>query len=170
MMIRLWVFGLACALSVGVAHAQANFWQVQTSDDGTVIATAGATQTGSDGTIVTLLNIGFNGQRGCRAELGFAVLKGTTYGKAIGKQSPPRTEPILLMVDGARVATPAPTLVKYDNGWEAVSAAAGTILEAISAGTTASVRILPGTPLFQLPISGAGAAITQAQRECANSR
>lgn len=163
--------GLMCALSASpVAHAQGNLWRIGTSDDRTVIATVAMDHTGSGGTIVTMLNVGFNAQRGCRAELGFAMLKSATYGDAVGKQSPPRTEPIVLMVDGVRVVTPAPTLVKYDNGFEAVFAADTIIVQALSAGTIATVRILSGTPTFEVPISGAGAAITQAQRQCAATR
>ena len=168
---RPWVLGLTCVFLAGpIAHAQGNLWQVQTSNDKTVTATVTAEQVGSGGTIMTLLNVGFNAQRGCRAELGFAMLKGAAYGETVGKQSPPRTEPIVLMVDDVRVVTPAPTLIKYSNGWEAVSAADTTIVQAISAGTKATVRILSGTPTFELSISGAGAAIMQAQRQCAATR
>ena len=142
-----WIFGLMCALSTdSTAHAQENLWKIQTSDDRTVVATVAMDHAGVGGTIVTLLNIGFNAKRGCRAELGFAILKSGIYGEVVGKQSPPRTQPIMLMVDGARVVTPAPILVKYDNGWEAVSAADSTIVQSLSTGTTATVRILSGTP------------------------
>jgi hypothetical protein len=165
----LWSSGLLIAMWAGsVAHAQVNIWQVGISDDGTVTATAASDHTGSVGTVVTMLNVGFNRKRGCRAELGFAVLKGATYGEPVGKQSPPRTEPIMLAVDGVQVSTPAPILVKYDNGFEAVFPADTLIVQALSSGTIARVRLVTGTPTFEFSISGARAAITQAQRQCAS--
>jgi hypothetical protein len=80
--------------------------------------------------------------------------------------SPPHTEPVSLVVDQNPVATPAPVLVKYDNGVEAVFAASRQIVQALVAGTTATVQIVPGTPRFEFPIAGAGAALDAARRQC----
>ena len=74
-------------LAGSVAYAQANIWQVGTSDDGTVTATAASDPAGRVGTVITMLNVGFNRNRGCRAELGFAILKGATYGELERKPS-----------------------------------------------------------------------------------
>ena len=160
-------FGVMIAVGAGsVIHAQINVWHVSTSDDGTVIASAASDRAGDVGTVVTMLNVGFNGKRGCRAELGFAVLKGATYGEPVGKRSPPRTEPIMLEVDGVQLPTPAPTVVQYDNGFEAVFSANTTIVQALSLGSIAKARLLSGAPIFEFSLSGARAAIAQAQRQC----
>lgn len=164
---KIYVLAMMFLLPVSsFAYARESLWQIHTGDDGTVVATIAIDQTGSLGTIMTLLNVGFSVQRNCRAELGFAMLKGPAYGEAIGKQSPPSTHAISLTVDGALIITPAPTLVKYDNGWEAVSATDTTMMRALSLGTIATVRMLSGTPTFEFPISGAGAAIALAHRKC----
>ena len=70
------------------------------------------------------------------------------------------------VVDGVQVSTPAPILVKYDNGFEAVFPADTLIMQALSSGTVARIRLLTGTPMFEFSISGARAAIAQAQRQC----
>lgn len=159
--------GLTIALGAGsVTHAQIDTWQVSTNDDGSVIASSASYHAGNPGTVVAILDVSFNGKRGCRAELGFAVLRGATYGELVGKQSPQRTEPIILEVDGVQLPTPAPTLVEYDNGVKAVSSASATIVQALSLGTIAKVRLSSGTPPFEFSISGARAAIAQAQRRC----
>ena len=160
-------FSLISAIGGGsVTGAQVDTWQIRTNADGTVIASAASDHAVDVGTVVTILSVGFNVKRGCRAELGFAVLSSANYGEPIGKQSPPRSEPIIFEVDGVQLPTPVPTLLKYDNGLEAVFSANVTILQALSLGTVAKVRLFSGTPTFEFSISGAGTAIAQAQRQC----
>lgn len=160
-------FGLISAIEAGsVTRAQGDIWQVRTNADGTVIASAASDHAVDVRTVMTVLSVGFNVKRGCRAELGFAVLNSAHYGELIGKQPPPRAEPIMFEVDGVQLPTPGPTLVKYDNGFEAVSSANATIVQALSLGTIARVRLTSGTPTFELMIAGGGTAIAQAQRQC----
>jgi len=98
------------------------------------------------------------------------MLKGAYYGNPIGKILPTQTEPVKLIVDEAKVATPAPFLVKYDNGLEAVFPADVRIIRALAIGTMATIQIVSGTPKFEFPIAGADVAIAQAQRECISNR
>lgn len=149
------------------AHAQKGLWAIRVSDDGTVVASIAMDHPGASGTtITTLMNVGFGPKGGCQPEIGFAILKGEGYGKIVGKMSPPRTEPVSLKVDQKSVPTQAPFLVKYGNGLEAVFPADRQVVEALAAGTTATVQIVSGTPKFEFPISGAGAAMAEARRLC----
>ena len=75
------------------AVAQSSAWQVQRSDDGTVVASIGVDYPGGQGvTILGLLNVGFGTRDGCQPEIGVALLKGAHYGSAVGRISPPRIE------------------------------------------------------------------------------
>jgi len=160
----------ACLLTAFGAHARQSSWTVQASDDGTVVARVAMDHRGTTGTtIMTVLNVGYGRKNGCQPEFGIAMLKGSGYGSPVGKISPPSTEPITLVVDESRVPTPAPFLVKYDNGIEAVFAASPEIVQALVAGTTATVQIVSGTPTFEFPLTGAGAALDAARRQCMSS-
>ena len=164
---------LAClAVMCGTpASAQGSLWGVQTSDDGTVVASIVTDHPTATGTmVVSMLNIGFGPTRGCQPEIGIALLKGSGYGNPIGKMPPAQTEPVNLVVDQRLVSTPAPFLVKYDNGLEAIFPADAQILQSLAIGTTATVQIVSGTPRFDFPITGAGDAIANARRECLSSR
>jgi hypothetical protein len=155
---------LACLVATASvsAHAQKGLWTIQVSDDGTVVASIAMDHPGESGTtIVTLMNVGFGPKGGCQPEIGIAVLKGSGYGKPVGKMSPPYTEPVNLTVDQKPVSTQAPFLVKYDNGLEAVFPADRQVVEALASGTTATVQIASGTPRFEFPITGAAGAITK---------
>ena len=150
------------------ALAQSSAWQVQRSDDGSVVASLGMEYPSSQGvTILGLLNVGFGARDRCQPEIGVALLKGRHYGSAVGRISPPRTEPISLVINGVEIPTPAPFLVKYDNGLEVLFPGDPRILEALLGGSTAVVQIVPGTPQLTFPIAGGGEAIAEADRECA---
>lgn len=152
------------------ARAQKSLWDIQVSDDGTVVASIAMDHPGASGTaIVTLINVGFGPKGGCQPEIGIAMLKGEGYGKPIGKISPPHTEPVKLTVDQKPVPTQAPFLVKYDNGLEVVFPADRQVLDALATGTTATVQIVSGTPRFEFPITGAGNAIAEARKRCMSS-
>jgi hypothetical protein len=160
---------LACLVGTAgaSARAQKGFWTIQVSDDGTIVAGIAMDHPGASGTtVVTLMNVGFGPKSGCQPEIGIAMLKGDGYGTPVGKISPPHTEPVNLTVDQQRVSTQAPFLVKYDNGLEVVFAADQKVLGALAAGTTATVQIVPGTPRFEFPITGAGGAIAEARKRC----
>lgn len=169
--VKNWFIGVLVYLGAALnAYAQESLWRLQTSDDRTVTATIAMDHPTSGATIVTLLNVGFSPKTKCQAEVGIAMLKGSSYGNPVGRMSPPRTEPVSLMVDQTRVATPAPFLVKYDNGLEAVFPADQRIIQALIAGITATVQIVSGTPKFEFPIAGAGAIIAKAQRQCMSNQ
>lgn len=154
-----------------VVRAQQSPWRVSTSDDGTVLAALAMDHPEVLGaTILTVMTIGFEPQAGCHAEVGVAVLKGREFGSPVGRISPPRTEPVSLTVDGSLIPTPAPFLVKYDNGWEAIFLADRKIFQALITGRTATVQIVSGTPKFEFPIAGAAVAVSAAQQQCMSSR
>jgi hypothetical protein len=157
---------IAAAPAAG-AQAHNDLWRIETSDDGTVVANLAMDHPRASGTvIITVMNIGFGPKDGCQPEVGVAVLKGSGYGNSVGKVSPAQTEPMSLWVDGELIPTPAPFLVKYDNGLEAVFSAGQRVVRALTAGTTASVQIVPGTPRLVFPLAGAGRASSQALNEC----
>lgn len=116
------------------------------------------------------MNVGFAPKDGCQAELGIAMLKGNGYGTPVGRLSPPHTEPISFAVDKIPITTPAPFVVKYDNGLEAVFSADQSIMQAIANGTTATAQLVPGTPRVEFPISGARTAFDEALHECQLNR
>jgi hypothetical protein len=153
------------------AVAQSSAWQVQRSDDGTVVASVGVDYPGGQGvTILGLLNVGFGTRDGCQPEIAVALLKGAHYGSAVGRISPPRTEPMSLVIDGMSVATPAPYLVKYDNGLEVLFPGDQRTVDALASGSTAVVQIVPGSPRLMFPIAGASDDMEEAQRECQAAR
>lgn len=153
--------------TAGIAHSQSEQWKVQTADDETTVATIATDHLGRSGrTIVTLLNVGFAPNRECQPEIGIAMLEGSGYGKIIGKISPPRTEPIQLTVDDKLIATQQPFLVKYDNGLEVMFPADAALLGALTAGTTAIVQLVSGTPKFEFTLTGAGEAFAAARKRC----
>jgi hypothetical protein len=69
-------------------------------------------------------------------------------------------------VDKTPITTPAPFIVKYDNGLEAVFAISQPIMQALTNGTTATAQLVPGTPKLEFPIYGARAAFDKALRDC----
>ena len=148
------------------AYAQDTLWKVQRSDDGTVVTTLALDHAIATGTLVSLMNVGFAPKNGCQPELGIALLKGNGYGTPVGRISPPHTEPVSLVVDNIPITTPAPFVVKYDNGLEAVFAASQSIMQSIANGTTATAQLVPGTPRVEFPISGARTAFAEALHEC----
>lgn len=97
--------------------------------------------TASGPEVFSLLNIGFGPKDDCKAEVGIALLKGREYGAPVGRISPPRTEPVSLSVDDHLIPTPAPNLIKYDNGLEVVFLADGSVFQALISGTTATDKL-----------------------------
>jgi hypothetical protein len=160
---------LAFTLSAATLHAQESQWQIQTSGDGTILATIATDHPTATGTFMTVLSVGFGKGDGCIAELGLAILKGNGYGRPIGKTVPSQNEPMELMIDQVPLVTPAPFVVVYSNGAEALFAADQSIVQALLKGAIADVRIIPGTPTFEFSISGASAAIDEAHRRCVAS-
>jgi hypothetical protein len=159
---------VVCAMTIFIttAYGQDTLWKVQRSDDGTVVATVAIDHAIATGTLISLMNVGFDPKHGCQPKLGIAMLKGNGYGTPLGRLSPPHTEPISFSVDKVLISTPAPFVVKYDNGLEAVFSANQSIMQAIGNGTTASAQLVPGTPRVEFPISGAGSAFDEALHEC----
>ena len=147
-------------------YAQDTLWRVQRSDDGTIVAIVALDHATATGTLASLMNVGFAPKNGCQPELGIAMLKGNGYGTPVGRISPPHTKPISLSVDKIPITTPAPFVVKYDNGLETVFAANESIMEAIANGTTATAQLVPDTPRLEFPISGARTAFNEALHEC----
>lgn len=168
-----WVVPALVAAVAALSHAwaQTATWQVHKADDGTFLATMPIDHPTTTGAIIlTSLNIGFGRKNGCQPELGVAMLKGTGFGSPVGRVSPPRTEPITLLVDRSHVSTPAPFLMKYDNGLEVVLPVPQDTLETLAAGKTATVQIVTGTPRLEFPLAGIRAAMTEALRQCKATR
>ena len=125
------------ALCTNLAYAQSSPWQVQVSDTGDVVASSNQSMTVSNGrTLNGLLNIGFGSKGGCLPELGVAVLTGDGYGKPVGKYSPPNTTSIRLTVDSTPVATDAPYVVRYENGFEAIVRIDTRIVQTLTSGAS----------------------------------
>lgn len=120
----------------------------------------------SGGKFLTQLNIGFGPRVGCLPEFSIAVLKGDGFGKKLSQTMPPNTDPINLMIDNIPIKTVLPVLVRYDNGWEAVLLADEQVVLAFAAGTTARIQMMANTPVFEFPITGARAAMIEAQEQC----
>jgi hypothetical protein len=161
-------FAVMCVASWwSAAQADPTFWKVQTSADRTVVASLILQHPNSQGKErVTVLNIGFGPGGGCAPEVGMAVLKGDGYGNPVSKILPSQTKPIDFMIDDRSFSTPAPFIVEYDNGFEALFPANSAILAALSTGTIAVIQLTPSTPRFEFPISGAGDAISDAHGKC----
>jgi hypothetical protein len=160
------IFVCAMTIFLATAYAQDSLWKVQRSDDGTVLATVAIDHAIATGTLISLMNVGFAPKGGCQPELGIAMLKGNGYGTPVGRLSPPHTEPISFAVDKTPITTPAPFVVKYNNGLEAVFSANQSIMQAIANGTMATAQLVPGTPRVEFPISGARTAFDEALHEC----
>jgi hypothetical protein len=94
------------------------------------------------------------------------MLRGGGYGNPVDRLSPPYTHPVDLAVDERPMATPAPYVAKYDNGVEVMFQADERLMETLAGGTTATVQVVSGTPIFEFPIAGAGEVIAAARRGC----
>lgn len=162
---------LALAISAvvvmdGCAYAQSAPWQIQITDDQTVVASLAMDHPTSSGKVVTLLNIGFGTRNRCRAEIGIAMLRDGGYGDTVGKVSPPNTEPVSLTIDQITIRTPAPFFVKYQNGFEVLFPADQSMIDMLSNGSVAITQIVSDTPKLEFPLAGGRAAIAEAKQRC----
>lgn len=149
------------------AHAENASWGIQKTNNDTIVAYSAHDHQGPNGPLIVLLNVGFDPSDGCQSEIGVAILAGkAAYGKPVGKVTPANTVPIDLKVDGKPVATPAPLVIKYDNGWEMIFKSTPQILRVLENGTAVVVQLVPDSPKFGFPISGARDAFARGLTIC----
>jgi hypothetical protein len=155
-------FGLA-----PYAALAASPWVVNTSDDGTLVATLTLDHVSQrNPNIVAVFTIGFGTKNMCHGEIGTALLTGNGYGQPIGRVDASRTDVMRVRVDTNDEWQVHPFLMKYENGWEALFNATDALLAQLRSGSIAYSRITAEAPTIEFPLTGASSAIGEAQTTC----
>lgn len=142
-------------------------WVVDTSDDGTVVASLTLDHVNQrNPNIIAVLTVGFNAKNVCHGEIGTALLSGNGYGQPIGKVDSSKTDIMTMRIDSNSEWQVHPSLIKYENGWEALFNATDALLAQLRSGSFADSRIVPEFPTIEFPLSGAASAIGEAEATC----
>jgi hypothetical protein len=164
---RVATFLIGC-VSFGVTHSalSASPWVVDTSDDGTVIASLTLDHVShKDPNVIAVLTVGFGRKNVCHAEIGTALLS-NGYGHPIRRVDASKTDLMVMRIDSNSEWQVHPFLMKYDNGWEALFNATDALLAQLRSGSLAYSRIIPEAPTIEFPLAGADSAIGEAQATC----
>jgi hypothetical protein len=143
-MSRVAAFLVGCAVFGPGLHAakSASPWTVNTSDDGTVVASLTLDHVSQrNSNMLAVFNVGFGTKTMCRGEIGTALLSGGGYGRPIGSDDPSKTDVMVVRVDANSEWQVHPFLVKYENGWEALFNATDALLAQLQSGSFAYSRI-----------------------------